>query len=248
MAKQKLAADTECQQGTTARDARSCFDRLAQLPIHWPRSHAASEDTTMKARPFMADLVCKTACSALLLLCACSSSRTYSVLKDHPQHAAEHGQDEAVVQIIQQLGVMRREMADMRSERPQAHPVSFSPLHRRDALNRDKAWRVQQLRTANIEAAFRNEKVNARWSRATEEILRSAFDRGDEMLRGQVRGIECRSQSCRIEIDDRATASLQKSLPFIAEHLAPTLPNMTAAQSTQSPTTLLYFSRSWETA
>ena len=202
----------------------------------------------MKARPFMADLVCKAACSLLLLLCACSSGRTYSVLKDSTQHGALHEQDEAVVQIVQELSAMRREMAGIRSERPQDHPVSLSASHQRDAVNLDKARRVQQRRAASIEAAFRNEKVNARWSRETEEILRTAFDRGDEILRGQVRGIECRSQSCRIEIDDRANASLQKSLPFIAEHLAPTLPNMTAAQSTQSLTTLLYFSRSREAA
>jgi hypothetical protein len=197
----------------------------------------------------MAKPASKLACSLLLLLCACSSGRHVGLLADgHQHHAIGHEQDQAATQFTEELSAMRREMADMQSQRPQAQAMSLASSVRHDVEARDNAQRVQMQRAANIEAAFRSEKVNLRWSRATMEILRTAFEGDDEVLRGQVRSIECRSQSCRIEIDDSADASLQKHLPFIAERLAPMLPNMSAAQSAQSPTTLLYFSRSRETA
>jgi hypothetical protein len=46
------------------------------------------------------------------------------------------------------------------------------------------------------------------------------------MLRGFAHNVECRSQTCRIEIADDGTGILSRRLPFVALGLADVLPSV----------------------
>lgn len=117
---------------------------------------------------------------------------------------------------------------------------------KRDPLARIEAERIERMRNASTESAFRNEKDDAHWSSDAVSQVRAALDQADPALRGQVRSIECRSTSCRVEVNSDASLALDRSLPAISSGLVNSMPNMSAARLDQGDgreATVLYFSR-----
>lgn len=49
-----------------------------------------------------------------------------------------------------------------------------------------------------------------------------------DALRGKVRNLECRSRTCRVEIDDDRAGAVSKELPVFVQQLADTLPSTQA--------------------
>jgi len=78
-----------------------------------------------------------------------------------------------------------------------------------------------------VAQAFSNEKVDASWSSHVSSRVNGALD-ADESLQGVARAVECRDRTCRVEIADDGSGSLNSRLPMIALAVADVLPNVAA--------------------
>jgi hypothetical protein len=78
-------------------------------------------------------------------------------------------------------------------------------------------------RMAGVEKAFRSEVRDARWSSNIESVLRSAAA-DDENMRGTLNSVDCRSQTCRVEIIDDGSGKVGKALPSFIIKIAQALP------------------------
>jgi hypothetical protein len=119
---------------------------------------------------------------------------------------------------------------------------------RSDALVRAEAARERQTRMEAVDAAFRQQAIDPTWSANTATSIRSALN-SDEVGGIQADNIDCRSESCRVELRDDGSGRLSKSMPMLAQQLAATMPNITANNITQAngdSTLVLYLSRQVE--
>lgn len=78
---------------------------------------------------------------------------------------------------------------------------------------------------AGLQASFRLEKVDPRWSTNATSRLWDAINQADAM-RGAARNVECRASTCRIEIADDGSGRINKSLPLWSQQLVDVLPRM----------------------
>lgn len=175
-----------------------------------------------------------------------------------PVHAPPHielqrppiASDASVADLRQEVVLLRREVADLR-EQVMRLPGSSSaeadkPNPRTDPVAKQEAQQAEALRVASSETAFQSEHNDPRWSQATATALQTTIGQVDASLRNQVRSIECRSQSCRVEINAGAGSALAQELPLIVTRLGDTLPHVTAGQVDQGDgqqATVLYLSR-----
>jgi hypothetical protein len=116
---------------------------------------------------------------------------------------------------------------------------------RSDALARAEAAREHETRMAAVDAAFRNQAIDPTWSANTSSTIRNALS-SEEVGGIQANNIDCRSESCRVELRDDGSGSLSKSMPMLAQQLGGTLPTITAnniAQPNGGSTVVLYLSR-----
>jgi hypothetical protein len=104
-------------------------------------------------------------------------------------------------------------------------PLVPGPADVREA--RAEEERLHRQYIARVEAAFRVEATDPQWSSATSSAIRGAAT-GDDSLRASLRGVECRSQTCRVEIADDGSGGLDKALPMFVHQLAQQLPSVTA--------------------
>ena len=155
-----------------------------------------------------------------------------------------------MVQVRQQLAELHREIAELRkqllSPRDTVKAADSGPDPRHDPAARAEADRVEQGRVAVSETAFRTEGLDARWSQSTAAAMRAALSVSDETVRDHVRSVECRSQTCRVEISADAGATLEQDMPVLIGRLGNTLSNVTAGRIDQGDgrqATVLYFSR-----
>jgi hypothetical protein len=154
-------------------------------------------------------------------------------------------------QLRQQIEVLRREVASLRAQVARipgavrvAEPEVAHPQV--DAQSRAEAEREDRLRLAAAEQAFRSEQRDPRWSQGATATVRAALGELDDTLRNQVRSVECRAQSCRVEIGADSSGQLMQDLPLMLSRLGSTLPHATAAQVDQGDgrqATVLYLSR-----
>lgn len=149
----------------------------------------------------------------------------------------------------QQMASVQRELAELRLQVARGVPAApgedSAADSRRDPESRAEAEREERTRVASTEAAFRGEANDPRWSQGTSSGLRAAVSEF-EALRNQVRSIECRSQSCRVELTAGAPGRLSRDMPRLVSRLSQTLPNVTSGQIDQGngqSATVLYLSR-----
>ena len=157
--------------------------------------------------------------------------------------------------LAEDVAALRREVAELHREvrelrrapdRPFATDGTAAPDPRHDAVARAEADRMERLRAAASEAAFRSEDYDARWSAGTAAAVRAAFSTQDGRGGDAVRNVECRSLTCRIEIGADASAEVERRLPAWIGRLGATLPNLTATRVDQGDgreATVLYLSR-----
>jgi hypothetical protein len=195
------------------------------------------------------------ACLTVLVGCGGGSTDTTSA----PEHrvaepAAEfppptrelalHG--DPAMSLEQQVAALRREVAEIRRQIAGTPGAGTLPNPHTDPEARLEAERAELLRMASTESTFRREDVDARWSQSTIAAVRAALADAKDPLRNAVRSVECRSQSCRVEIDADGDGPLRQDLPLILGRLTQVLPNMTAGQVDQGngyQATVLYLSR-----
>jgi len=158
--------------------------------------------------------------------------------------------DAGLGDLRQEVTLLRREVRDLREQVgriPGAREVAVNvPDPRTDAVARQEAQQAERLRIATTEAAFQGERGDPRWAQGTTAAIQSALTQVDDAARGQVRSIECRSQSCRVEINAGATDSFTQELPQVIAQLGQSLPHVTAGQIDQGDgrqATVLYLSR-----
>src|SRR5262245_14539138 len=124
--------------------------------------------------------------------------------------------------IEQQMAAQQRQLAA-----PRPTPAGESAPFDREAmeaqrtadLERNQAYMVQ------VHQAFANEKVDAAWAARTSARVGAAFE-GEQSLRGIAHTVECRQQTCRVQIDD--DGSLNARLPRLALGVADVLPTISA--------------------
>jgi hypothetical protein len=98
---------------------------------------------------------------------------------------------------------------------------------------------------ADVGAAFQSETRDAKWATFASTRLRDVMT-SDPTLRGAVGSIDCRSQSCRVEIGDDSSGALQRALPTFLQQAADILPSMQADRGTDADgraITILYLTR-----
>lgn len=150
-----------------------------------------------------------------------------------------------VAQLRQEVDALRLHIARLPNGSQAAADATWLEA-RRDPLARAEADRAEAVRVAATEAAFRAEPRVLAWSEATAAGLRDALSLTSASLRSAARSVECRSSSCRIEIDDDAVPDLPAQLPRFVQHASALLPNVTAGEVDQGngqTATVLYLSR-----
>ena len=98
---------------------------------------------------------------------------------------------------------------------------------RNDPAARAAAERERQQQMEVVETNFRQEAADARWSFEAEGVVQTILA-SDEIVQNTLLGLECRSQTCRVELADDDTGELAKALPLLLQQLGQTLPSATA--------------------
>lgn len=127
---------------------------------------------------------------------------------------------------------------------PAHAPLVPGPADLREA--RAEEERQHREYVARVEAAFRSETTDPQWSSATSSAIQAVAS-GDSGLRGSMRALECRSHTCRVEIADDGSGTLDRALPMFVHQLAPQLPSVTADRNDDGRGTasmILYLSAS----
>jgi hypothetical protein len=103
---------------------------------------------------------------------------------------------------------------------------------------------LDRTQLAAMEAAFRGEAIDARWSAAMTDNVRASLAQG-VIDHGAARSVECRSHSCRVELAQHDGSPAAPEIAALVGRLAPTLPHAQAGQfeSPEGRLTVLYFSR-----
>jgi hypothetical protein len=83
-----------------------------------------------------------------------------------------------------------------------------------------------------VAASYGSEARDQRWSNEVGESLRAAFST-EELAGTAVQSIDCRTTTCRIEMQDDGSGNLPALLPMLAVQMAGSLPNVTAERIDQ---------------
>lgn len=158
--------------------------------------------------------------------------------------------DTGLADLRQQVQLLRREVADLRGKVSRLPGVADTEPHqsdpRSDSVAMEQARQAERLRVASAETAFRNQADDPRWSQGAAASVRAALGQANDSMRNQVRSIECRAQSCRVEINAGPGDPAAQDLPLVIARLGQVLPNVTAGQVDQGDgrkATVLYMSR-----
>lgn len=131
--------------------------------------------------------------------------------------------DAGLAELRQEVALLRRAMADLRgkvSRLPGMDDIaSRQPDPRTDPAALEDARQTERLRIASTKAAFRHEQSHARWSQGAAASVQTALAQADESMRGQLRSIERRSPSCRVEINASPGSAVAQDLPLVIARL-----------------------------
>ena len=142
-----------------------------------------------------------------------------------------------VEELQRSLTAVRSQLASQQSQRPGQHAVSEADANppEPESVEVQRAADAERQRTymAGVAQAFAGEKVDPKWATQTTSRVSATFE-GDEVLRSIEHTVECRQQTCRLQIDDDGSGKLSQRIPFIALGLADTLPSVSAEHIEQS--------------
>jgi hypothetical protein len=98
---------------------------------------------------------------------------------------------------------------------------------------------------AAVAASFAREARDQRWSNEVGESLRATFG-SEELAAATVHSIDCRTNTCRVEVQDDGSGKLPMIVPMLAVQMARSLPNLVAEHIDQpngKMVMVLYMSR-----
>jgi hypothetical protein len=157
---------------------------------------------------------------------------------------------EEALPLKDQVAQLRRELAELRrivARLPNAAAVAAEgPDPRTDPNARAAAERAEQERVASAEAAFRREAYDPRAGQAQADSVRAALREGSEGLGNHLGSVECRGQSCRVELNADPHSRAMQELPITLARLGDSFPNVTAGQVDRGDgrsATVMYLSR-----
>ena len=138
-----------------------------------------------------------------------------------PRAARPDAQTEReLTQLAQTVAKLKTELAAMHGEKqPAAVPAESNATVK--TPDQEQAEHDEYM--AGIERAFEQEPRNDKWAAETTQRLRKTLDSEPTML-AALRGIECRSSSCRMEIHDDGSATFSEELPLMVHELGAVLP------------------------
>ncbi|NHZ44115.1 hypothetical protein [Massilia aquatica] len=145
-----------------------------------------------------------------------------------------------VMQLRQEVAGLRREVAELRLMLTRAPPAP------QPAAPLATPVMPETPGVAPAETMFRAEQVDHAWSSQASAAVRAALARANAGLEPQVRVLECRTKTCRVEVNPASADLLESALPAVLANLGSTLPNMTATQvgsGDGSEATVLYLTR-----
>lgn len=101
----------------------------------------------------------------------------------------------------------------------------------------------RRARMEAVEKAFRKEVVDRNWAIETRTLVEAAMQTENVGL--QTRGVECRSETCRVELSNEDSPATQEGLEHLPQAVGGTLPVMQIARTddTTGHHTILYLSR-----
>jgi hypothetical protein len=100
------------------------------------------------------------------------------------------------------------------------HDVVGSGLDARDPLGAAQAERARSRGVAMREAAFRAEDMDLDWAASARAQLQQVFT-SEPAGHVQLRSIECRASSCRLELADDGAVPLEGTLAELAHRIPP---------------------------
>jgi hypothetical protein len=124
-------------------------------------------------------------------------------------------------------------VARARTAGPEVGPQDRPPAEEdrepaRELTRAEKQAADRQLHAAHIahvKDAYEREPADPAWSASTTSRVWETI-RQTDFVRDAARSVECRSRSCRVEVDDDGTGILHKHLPVFGQQFADVLPVM----------------------
>jgi hypothetical protein len=100
---------------------------------------------------------------------------------------------------------------------------------------------LERERQAELDGLFRQETVNTAWASITSAVVRQALPAPADGSALALRSVECRSQSCRVEVGAAGADAMRQALPQLAQRLAERFPSMAVVSRSDGTGATLYF-------
>ena len=162
--------------------------------------------------------------------------------------------DARVAQLTRQVEALQRSLSAVQSQLASQKQTSApdraaaakdSPPPELDvAAQRAQELERRRLYMAGVAAGFNNEKIDPAWATRVASRVSATFE-GNEELRKRLRGVECRTQTCRVQMDEDDSVALSRQMPFLSLSLVDVLPSMSVDHIDQGnghSTMILYMS------
>jgi hypothetical protein len=175
-----------------------------------------------------------------------------------PQAAQGAATQKDLDALRREVAMLRSVLADNRSahaasDTTVARPVTPSPVpvvrampdHAAEAVSQaDEEQRVQDHIT-EVATGFAGEGRDQRWANEAGSAIESALATS-ELKAFAVQSIDCRTKTCRVEVEDDGSAGASGALPQLALQIAGALPNIVTQRIERQSgraTVVLYMSR-----
>jgi hypothetical protein len=136
-----------------------------------------------------------------------------------------------VEELQRSLIAMKSQLASQQSQLAAQRPASANDAKptEPESVEAQRAADAERRRVymAGVAQAFGNEKLDPVWANQASTRVSATFE-GNEGLRNIAHTVECRQQTCRVQIDDDGSGRLARSMPFLALGLADVLPSVSA--------------------
>ena len=205
-------------------------------------------------------------CASLLVVGACSASHDHADAASASQapvaaaSVAISGQasDSSMLptaaqfaELREQVSALRRDLAELRAKSaraPASGPDASTERDLRAARSAAlaEAGQAERLRVVAAESAFRAEPADLRWGTSMNATVRNALVGPGGDSAAQLGSIECRSQTCRVELAGEASGASPQDLLMLVGRLGQSLPHAEFGQVDHGdgrPVTVLYLTR-----
>jgi hypothetical protein len=175
-----------------------------------------------------------------------------------PQAAQGAARQADVDTLRREVALLRSALADIRSaparsETSVARAAAPSPAQAynarpdraADAVSQAEQEQRVQDHITEVATGFAGEARDQRWANDTGLALESALA-SQELKALAVQSIDCRSKTCRVELEDDGSAVVSGAFPLLALQMAGTLPNIVSQRIERQngrATVVLYMSR-----